>query len=91
MKCDKLFIYRFSRNTDISQVVFMPKKSPKHDFSGLNTASKIAFGLLIPILGGFFLGHYLDNRFSTEPWLTLLFLMLGVVIGFAGVYRSLNS
>jgi len=69
----------------------MPQKPRKPNYGGFNTVSRIAFGLLIPILVGFFLGTYLDNRFSTDPWLTIIFLMLGIIIGFAGLYKGLTS
>jgi len=72
-------------------VISMPKKRKSDFISGLNTVGRVAFGLIVPIFVGFFLGDYLDKRFSTEPWLTLFFLMLGIVIGFAGLYKSLNS
>ncbi|MEL1133571.1 AtpZ/AtpI family protein [Desulfitobacterium sp. THU1] len=31
--------------------------------------------------GGFFLGHFLDQRLGTEPWLSLLLMILGLVLG----------
>lgn len=31
--------------------------------------------------GGFFLGRYLDNLWGTEPLLTILLMILGLVLG----------
>jgi F0F1-type ATP synthase assembly protein I len=44
----------------------------------------VAIEFTSPIIGGAILGHYLDVYFKTEPYLTLIALMLGV---FAGFYR----
>ena len=37
-----------------------------------------------PMLAGAIIGHYLDRYFKTDPYLTLVFFLLGV---FAGFYR----
>lgn len=34
--------------------------------------------------GGYFLGHYLDARWGTKPWLTLGLMLMGLVFG--GIY-----
>lgn len=44
----------------------------------------VAVEFTSPIIGGAIVGHYLDVYFKTEPYLTLVALMLGV---FAGFYR----
>lgn len=31
--------------------------------------------------GGFFLGRFLDLRLGTQPWLSLLLMILGLVLG----------
>lgn len=36
-------------------------------------------------------GHYLDRRFETEPVLTLVFLVLGLLAGFYGAYVQLRD
>ncbi len=36
---------------------------------------------------GFFIGHYLDGRFGTDPWLTLVFTLFGVAAGFKRVFE----
>ena len=42
---------------------------------------------MLPILVGFFLGNYLDERLGLAPWMTLILLMLGVAAGFGWLYR----
>lgn len=35
---------------------------------------------------GFGMGYYLDQWFDTKPWLTMVFLLLGIVAGFRNVF-----
>ena len=35
-------------------------------------------------------GNLLDRRFDTDPLLTLVFLVLGLLAGFLGAYRQLR-
>jgi len=66
----------------------MPKYS-KSPLARVGSAGRIASGLVLPILVGFFLGDYLDKRIGRSgPWMTLILLMLGVVAGFAWLYRA---
>jgi len=46
---------------------------------GLEMGLSVAIGLAI--------GYYLDRYFHTKPWLTMIFLFLGIAAGF----RSLAS
>lgn len=50
----------------------------------------IGFALAIWIVGGALLGNYLDGRFDTRPVLTLVFLVMGLAIGFTDAYRRLR-
>lgn len=31
--------------------------------------------------GGYLLGRFLDQRWGTQPWLQLLFMLLGLILG----------
>jgi ATP synthase protein I len=37
--------------------------------------------------GGAWLGYWLDSRWGTGPWLTLLCLLAGVFVGFQSLFR----
>lgn len=57
-----------------------------------------AFGLLgigsylaTSIVGLTLVGVWLDGRFGTRPVLTLVFLVLGLGLGFYGAYRQLRE
>lgn len=56
----------------------------------LVTASKysyigIFFGVAICI--GFFGGRWIDDRFHTQPWFSLVGLFIGIAAGFRELYR----
>jgi len=45
---------------------------------GLSMAFAIGIGAIV--------GHYLDNKFGTAPWLLLIFLGFGVAAAFRNLY-----
>lgn len=51
----------------------------------------IGFSLGFWIAGSAVLGHFLDRRFDTDPILTLVFLVLGMTMGFYDAYRRLKQ
>lgn len=53
--------------------------------------TEIGFLVVFPILGGLFLGLYLDRRLNTSPKLTLVFLFLGVIIGFVNIFKIVKE
>ncbi|MCP4747115.1 MAG: AtpZ/AtpI family protein [Desulfobacteraceae bacterium] len=40
--------------------------------------SSLGLQVALSVLIGFGIGHYLDSEFETEPWLTIIFFILGV-------------
>jgi F0F1-type ATP synthase assembly protein I len=49
--------------------------------------STLAWNLVIPIVGGVMLGHYLDNRSDSGVTWTLSLLVLGVIIAFSNLFN----
>jgi ATP synthase protein I len=49
-------------------------------------ASSIGISMVIAIFGCLFLGVWLDRKLGTDPYLTLLFLLMGIVAGFRNMY-----
>lgn len=45
-------------------------------------ASTIGFSFVTAIGIGSLMGYYLDKYFNTKPYLTLIFMVLGIVAGF---------
>ena len=58
-------------------------------------ASSIGISMVIAIFGSLFLGVWLDRKLGTDPYLTLLLLLLGIVAGFRNmvllIKRSLKD
>lgn len=51
----------------------------------------IGFYLATSIVGLTLIGRLLDSRFDTQPVLTLVFLVLGLLLGFYGAYQQLKD
>jgi ATP synthase protein I len=49
-------------------------------------ASSIGIAMVIAIFGSLFLGNWLDKKFGTLPYFTIIFLIIGVVAGFRNIY-----
>lgn len=61
----------------------MPEKRP-NKVSGwrqVGLLTSIPFILALAPIVGYFLGKYLDQKFRTQPWLSLVLLGLGFVAG----------
>lgn len=50
---------------------------------GLEMGAAVVIGLLV--------GMYLDRRFGSEPWLTLIFLGFGMVAAGKAVHRAVKG
>ncbi|EGW38911.1 AtpZ/AtpI family protein [Desulfosporosinus sp. OT] len=48
---------------------------------GFEIGSSIATSLAGLVGGGFLLGRYLDDRLGTQPWLTIILMLSGLVLG----------
>ena len=48
----------------------------------------LGFQLAAAVVGFFLLGHWLDNRYDTSPWLKLLGLLLGATGGFVKFFKT---
>jgi len=57
------------------------------NMSLLAEVSTLAWNLVIPIVGGVMLGHYLDNRNGSGITWSLSLLVLGVMIAFINLYN----
>ncbi len=52
----------------------------------LSMASELGFTISLPIVGGAFVGQFLDAKFGTDPRMTLSFIFIGVVLAGAKLY-----
>ena len=66
----------------------MAEPSPWRALGGLASAG-IAF--VVATAGGAILGYFLDRWLGLSPWLTLIGLGLGIVVGFRELFRSIKA
>ena len=52
----------------------------------LAMASTIGLSMVFATFIGLALGYWLDKVFDTSPWLTLIFLVVGIIAGFRNIY-----
>ncbi len=50
--------------------------------------STVGIAMVAATMIGLFIGRWLDGYFGTSPWLTAVFLLLGIVAGFQNLYQS---
>ncbi|HEX7836681.1 MAG TPA: AtpZ/AtpI family protein [Kofleriaceae bacterium] len=62
-------------------------RSSRRMYDGLS-ASSAGLELGIAVARGALFGHWLDGKLGTEPWMLLVFLVIGLVAGFRGVLRA---
>ncbi len=53
---------------------------------GLAALTAVGVTLVASTFVGLLVGLYLDRVFSTGPWLTIIFLILGIIAGFRNIY-----
>ena len=63
----------------------------KRLFRTLGHLSTIGLTMAVSIGLGALIGHYLDNRFGTEPWLLLVFFGFGIAAAFRNLYVMYNK
>jgi ATP synthase protein I len=54
-------------------------------------ASSIGIAMVLMIFGSLFLGNWLDKKFGTLPYFTIIFLIIGVVAGFKNIYSVIQK
>jgi ATP synthase protein I len=62
-------------------------RSSRRMFEGLS-ASSAGLELGISVALGALFGRWLDGELGTEPWMLLVFMILGLIAGFRGVLRA---
>jgi ATP synthase protein I len=67
------------------------KKETKKQFRELWYYSSLSFSIAIAILIGLAIGFWLDTRYDTSPWFTLIFLGLGIIAGFRNIYLAIEK
>lgn len=53
--------------------------------------SSLGFSVSLAIFIGLGIGVYLDRRFDTSPWLTLVFLGFGIAAGYRNIGLAIKK
>jgi len=56
-------------------------RNPKGCQKALEVGSSISTSLAVLVGGGFFLGNYLDDLWGIKPWLTIILMISGLILG----------
>lgn len=67
------------------------KKETKKLFRDLWYYSSLSFSIALAIVIGLAIGYWLDARYDTSPWCTLIFLGLGIIAGFRNIYLAMKK
>ena len=62
----------------------------KIDFKSLQNLAlitQVGFIMIIPIIGGVYLGSYLDKRFGTGSLFLFIFIIIGVITAFMNLFK----
>ncbi len=66
----------------------MTEKQPEKTlFKQLLEASSVGIHLVVSTFVGFAIGYGLDKLFGTSPYLTVIFLITGIIAGFRELIR----
>lgn len=69
----------------------MSLKTRRSDFARWAELSSIALILPSSIAVGLFFGYFLDRKLGTEPWLLLVFTVLGIASGLLSLFRAIRK
>ena len=67
------------------------KKETRTWIRDLAYYSSLGFSVSLSIFIGLGIGVYLDKRFDTTPWLTLLFLGFGIAAGYRNIGLAIKK
>ncbi len=69
----------------------MSLKIRRSEFARWAELSSIALILPSSIAVGLFFGYFLDRKLGTEPWLLLIFTVLGIASGLLSLFRAIRK
>ncbi|BBO79320.1 hypothetical protein DSCW_67370 [Desulfosarcina widdelii] len=67
------------------------KKETRKWIRELAFYSSLGFSVSLSIFIGLGIGVYLDRRFETTPWLTLIFLGFGIAAGYRNIGLAIKK
>ena len=61
------------------------KRETRRAYKELAYFSSLGISVALAIFIGLGIGVWLDRKLDTSPWLTLIFLVLGIIAGFRNI------
>ncbi|WP_457567153.1 AtpZ/AtpI family protein [Desulfurobacterium sp.] len=53
--------------------------------------SSVGLSFVFAVAIGFFVGYYLDRWLKTSPWMTIIWLFIGLAAGFKNIYLAVQE
>jgi len=75
----------------VCKVFFRMKREKVRAFKELAYYSSLGLQVALSIFIGLAAGVYLDRKFDTTPWLTLIFLGFGIAAGFRNIALAIKK
>ncbi len=66
------------------------KRETRRAFKEMAYYSSLGISVSLAIFIGLGLGVWLDREFDTSPWLTLIFLGVGIIAGFRNIALAIK-
>lgn len=66
----------------------VPSNQRSSSFSMWQFAWQLGYMLAVPLVGGVVIGHLLDKRFNSAPWLLIAGLLLGITLSTIAVVKQ---
>ena len=67
------------------------KSKDKDYWQKLGSASLMGLHLVSGTFVGLLMGYFLDKWLHTKPWLTIIFLLFGIIAGFRNMYQEIKK
>ncbi|MBP2627182.1 MAG: hypothetical protein H6Q68_1893 [Firmicutes bacterium] len=64
------------------------QKDNKELFDGFNTAATISLYMISSVVAGILLGRLADGYFGSQPWATIIGIVLGMIAGMWAIYKK---
>ena len=78
-------------SSSFRRMFFLMQEDTKKLFKQLWYYSSLSFSIALSIVIGLGIGYWLDKRFGTSPWFTLIFIGFGVAAGFRNIYLAIEK
>ena len=67
------------------------KRETRRAYKELAYFSSLGLSVALSIFIGLAIGVYIDRRYNTTPWFTLIFLGLGIAAGFRNIGLAIKK